>query len=171
MLRRRHRSLDLSSVREERHERYREEINDDTRVHTLNQTLQWRTRIRTPQYLLGAPNNISTSRHLQEEVTHPAPMTTLQIKRAIETRPETNQDVKFLDKKKCAVCLSSWKEILLAELCLVFTHCGHVFCRPCAMRIASENRKECAVCKRSLAFVTPPFRRLHLPLDPQLNKK
>ena len=107
---------------------------------------------------------------LSNEVTHPAPMSTGQIKQSIETRPETNQDIKFLDKKQCAVCLSSWKDILLEENHLVFTQCGHVFCRPCALRIASEGRRECAMCKRSLVGVTPPFRRLHLPLDPKLNK-
>ena len=105
---------------------------------------------------------------LSTEVTHPAPMSPQQIKRSIEARAETNQDIKFLDKKQCAVCLSSWKEILLEESHLVFTHCGHVYCRPCALRIASEGRRECSICKRSLAGVIPPFRRLHLPLDPQL---
>ena len=58
---------------------------------------------------------------LSKEVTHPAPMSTRQIKRSIEARPETNQDVRFLDTKQCAVCLSSWKEILLEENHLVFT--------------------------------------------------
>ena len=127
-------------------------------------------RIQRLRISLNTDSERSAPLQLSNEVTHPAPMSTRQIKQSIETRPETNQDIKFLDKKQCAVCLSSWKEILLGENHLVFTQCGHVFCRPCALRIASEGRRECAMCKRSFAGVTPPFRRLHLPLDPKLNK-
>ena len=38
-------------------------------------------------------------------------------------------------------------------------------------RIASEGRRECSMSKRSLAGATPPFRRLHLPMDPKFNEK
>ena len=143
--------------------RFRQRLNSSrTEIHTLRQRRQ---AIRN---LFSRQNSVTVQ--LPQEVTYPAPMTSQQIKRSIEARAETNQDVKFLAKKQCAVCLSSWKEILLGENHLVFTQCGHVFCRPCALRIASEGRRECAMCKRSFAGVTPPFRRLHLPLDPKLNK-
>ena len=108
---------------------------------------------------------------LSNEISHPAPMTNMEIKQAIEARHVRNQDVIFFEKKECSVCLASWKEILLAEKNLVFTACGHVFCRECAIKLASEGRRECALCKRTLDGVTPPFRRLHLPLDPRLKKK
>ena len=107
---------------------------------------------------------------LSQEVTHAAPMSPEQIKRSVETRPETNQDIKFLEKKKCSVCLETWKEILLEGKHLVFTKCGHVFCRDCALRFASEGRRECPLCKKSLRGVNPPFRRLHMPLDPRLKE-
>ena len=108
---------------------------------------------------------------LSEEVTHAAPMTPQQIKWSIESRPDTNQDIKFMEKKKCGVCLGSWKEILMEGKHLVFTECGHIFCRDCAIRIASEGTRECPLCKKSLAGVNPPFRRLHMPLDPRLKKR
>ena len=39
----------------------------------------------------------------EEEEVPPSPVvTTQQIKRSIEARAETNQDIKFLDKKQCA---------------------------------------------------------------------
>ena len=50
---------------------------------------------------------------LSKKVTHAAPMSTEQIKRSVESRPETNQHIKFLEKKKCGVCRETWKEILL----------------------------------------------------------
>ena len=105
---------------------------------------------------------------LSKEVTHGAPMTTEQIKQSIESRPDTNQDIKFMEKKKCGVCLETWKEILMEGKYLVFTKCGHVFCRDCAIRFASEGKRECPLCKKNLAGVNPPFRRLNLPLDPRL---
>ena len=107
---------------------------------------------------------------LSKEVTHGAPMTTEQIKQSIESRPDTNQDIKFMEKKKCGVCLETWKEILMEGKYLVFTKCGHVFCRDCAIRFASEGKRECPLCKKSLVGVNPPFRRLHMPLDPRLKK-
>ena len=107
---------------------------------------------------------------LSKEISHPAAMLTHQIKQSIEARPETNQDIKFLEKKECSVCLASWKEILLGEKNLVFTDCGHVFCRDCAIRIASEGSRKCALCQKSFVGKDPPFRRLHLPLDPRLKK-
>ena len=107
---------------------------------------------------------------LSEEITHAAPMAPQQIKQSIEARSETNQDIKFLEKKKCSVCLGSWKEILMEGKHLVFTKCGHIFCRDCAIRFASEGKRECPLCKKSLAGVNPPFRRLHMPLDPRLKK-
>ena len=105
---------------------------------------------------------------LSEEVTHAAPMTTEQIKHSIETRPETN--IKFLEKKKFGVCVETWKDILMEGKHLVYTACGHIFCRDCAIRFASEGKRECPLCKKSLAGVFPPFRRLHVPLDPRLKK-
>ena len=166
MERRRRRSLDSSIIRinEQRERERNREINRE-----LSEL--FRRQLARAQALYDGRQTATTSLQLQDEVTHPSPMTSQQIKQAIESRPETNQDIRFLDKKKCAVCLSSWKEILLEEKCLVFTHCGHVFCRPCAMRIASERLKQCSICKRSLARANPPFRRLHLPLDPKLNEK
>ena len=95
---------------------------------------------------------------------------TQQIKQSIQSRPVTNQDIRFLNKKKCGVCLESWKEILMEGKHLVFTECGHIFCRDCAIRFASEGKRECPLCKKSLAGVNPPFRRLHMPLDPRLKK-
>ena len=117
--------------------------------------------------ILGRPR---PTLNISEEVTHEAPMTTEQIKQSIQSRPETNQDIKFLNKKKCGVCLGSWKEILMEGKHLVFTKCGHIFCRDCAIRFASEGKRECPLCKKSLAGVNPPFRRLHMPLDPRLKK-
>ena len=118
---------------------------------------------------LGRPRPRPTL-DLSEEVTHVAPMTPQQIKQSIQSRPDTNQDIKFMEKKKCGVCLGSWKEILMEGKHLVFTECGHIFCRDCATRFASEGRRECPLCKKSLVGVCPPFRRLHLPLDPRLKK-
>ena len=80
----------------------------------------WDQEIETEIRNLSA-SQIPTPLQLSKEVTHPAPMSTRQIKRSIEARPETNQDVRFLHKKQCAVCLSSWKEILLVGNHLVFT--------------------------------------------------
>ena len=94
-----------------------------------------------------------------------------QIKESIKSRPESNQDIKFLDKKTCAVCLSSWKDILLEGKHLVFTKCGHVYCRECALAISSQGNRECSICRRSLRRDDPKFRILHLPLDPRLKKK
>ena len=117
------------------------------------------------------PTTTKPTLDLSEEVTHTAPMTTQQIKQSIEKRPETNQDIKFLNKKKCGVCLESWKDILMEGKHLVFTKCGHIFCRDCAIRFASEGKRECPLCKKSLVGVNPPFRRLHMPLDPRLKKR
>ena len=98
-------------------------------------------------------------------------MSTEQIKESIKARPDSNQDIKFLDKKTCGVCLSSWKEILLEGKHLVFTKCGHIYCRDCAGTISSQGNRECSICRRSLRRDDPKFRRLHLPLDPKLKKK
>ena len=119
---------------------------------------------------LERPGPSRSNLDLSEEVTHEAPMTPQQIKHSIESRPDTNQDIKFMEKKKCGVCLGSWKEILMEGKHLVFTECGHIFCRDCAIRFASEGKRECPLCKKSLAGVNPPFRRLHMPLDPRLKK-
>ena len=112
MLRRRHRSLDRTS----------------TCQHVRNartRDVMWRFVPRSHEiealHLMQLPPTRPLQPLTTNEVTHPAPMTSLQIKEAIEKRPETNQDVKFLEKKKCAVCLSSWREILLEEKHLVFT--------------------------------------------------
>ena len=107
---------------------------------------------------------------LSKEVIHAAPMTPQQIKQSIETRPDTNQDIKFMEKKKCRVCLGSWKAILMEGKHLVFTECNHIFCRDCATKFAAEGKKECPLCKKSLIGVCPPFRRLHVHLDPRLKK-
>ena len=72
-------------------------------------------RIQRVRISLNTGGQTSAPPQLSNEVTHPAPMSTQQIKQSIETRPETNQDIKFLDKKQCAVCLSSWKDILFKE--------------------------------------------------------
>ena len=103
------------------------------------------------------------------EITHPAPMTSHQIRNSIETRSQDNQDIKFLEKTKCGVCLGSWKEILVDEDHLVFLQCGHVFCRKCAVRFSAGSKRECPVCRKKVG-PDPPFRRLHIPLDPRLKK-
>ena len=122
MERRRRRSLDSSIIRinEQRERERNREINRE-----LSEL--FRRQLARAQALYDGRQTATTSLQLQDEVTHPSPMTSQQIKQAIESRPETNQDVKFLEKKECAVCLSSWKEILLEEKQLVFTRFNKLF--------------------------------------------
>ena len=103
------------------------------------------------------------------EITHPSPMTSQQIKNSIETRSSENQDIKFLEKKECVVCLRSWRDILVDEDHLVFLKCGHVYCRQCAVKLSSQGWRVCSLCRNEIGS-NPPFRRLHVPLDPRLKK-
>ena len=62
----------------------------------------WRREIELTEIrnLSDTASQRSAPLQLSKEVTHPAPMSTRQIKRSIEARPETNQDVRFLDTKQ-----------------------------------------------------------------------
>ena len=141
--------------------------NRRSRTRRVNHVVDAYERRRGDQFLRGFSRPPATI-DLTDEVSYPSPMTKQEIKKSIEARPETNQDIKFLEAKSCSVCLASWKEILLDEKYLVFLRCGHVFCRDCAKQFSTTGRRECPNCRKTLLNVKPAFRRLHIPLDPRL---
>lgn len=100
-------------------------------------------------------------------------MTTAQIKKSILTRNDENQDIKFLKRKSCCVCLSTWRELLLDDKHLVFLKCGHILCKDCAETINNQNHnRECPLCRKKFSNnkKNSNYTRLHLPLDPRLKK-
>ena len=144
--------------------------NRSNRAHRTNiaQMVEAYERRRGDRFLSRGFSRPPATIDLTDEVTHPSPMSQQEIKQSIETRSETNQDIKFLDAKTCSVCLATWKELLLDEKSLVFLRCGHIFCRDCAKQFSTTGRRECPNCRKTLLNCKPPFRRLHIPLDPRL---
>jgi len=100
-------------------------------------------------------------------------MTTAQIKKSILTRNNDNQDIKFLKRKSCCVCLNTWMELLLDDKHLVFLKCGHILCKDCAETINNQTyNRECPLCRKKFSSnkKNSNYTRLHLPVDPKLRK-
>ena len=67
-------------------------------------------------------------------------MTLPEIKDAILNLQPDGPDNQFLCRNNCPICIESFRDIYLEEQHIVFTDCGHFFCRLCAKRFVEKSK-------------------------------
>ena len=73
-----------------------------------------------------------------------------ELKEKLATLDKESTIYKLFKDNKCPVCISSYKEIVIEDLHIVISSCGHPSCCKCADNILSKMKKECPLCRSKI---------------------